>query len=554
MLRVCWLCLLGAYLTASGCSRSPSRSAKQSSPASAVQAPFYSAQSIVPVDAREPGPLAPGMVAVVYGRQLGPESACDGSDANVLLCGTQVIVGGKSAGLLYVSAGQINFRVPRETAPSGTVDVRISHNGSVGPPVSVPVRAAAPGGYSAQIAERMLGALDAIRWNTRYSGGCTAVPPHQAFRGGLHDYAYYCGHNNSGVIVESLYYPIDGDPPRLLLRRTDIRTENEYPELSEEVERILAERLTRVYGVGKIPNNLFEIGASRPRPGLSWHVDDATIFLHRNRTHLAPVGLRDGVTLIAVHREVLAERDAQVEPSANYPRTEPERVAAERATRSALLNLLGQSGANRNVRAGNLVVADSLVVKLGSLLMVGSGEAPNANEVKRRLARYGIRYTGVGHYSGALEYDRSLLQRAWKEFPDTAWGQRAFLMLQRLSCALPGYGCDGPNCFLAVIERGEKFLRDYPDTQLRTRQLQHLALANETWWSLSWAEPGDITAEGAKVTKASGERARLRAIELYEEVIRSAPDTSEARAARRALPRLKLKLPTGERTFFCWSC
>jgi hypothetical protein len=217
--------------------------------------------------------------------------------------------------------------------------------------------------------------------------------------------------------------------------------------------------------------------------------------------------------------------------------------------------LLRESDAgDRNRRAGNLVAADNLVVQLGILLMTPTGEASNAEVIKRQLARHGIRYTGVGHYSGALEYDRSLLLRAWKEFPDTPWGQRAFLMLQRLSCSIPTYGCDGPNCFLKVIADGEKFLREYPDSQFRARQLYHLGLANETWWSLSKAEDGDISAEGAKVTTTSGELARVRAIEFYEEVIRAAPDSSEAKNARRSLPRLKLKLPTGERTFFCFAC
>jgi hypothetical protein len=208
------------------------------------------------------------------------------------------------------------------------------------------------------------------------------------------------------------------------------------------------------------------------------------------------------------------------------------------------------------------VAADNLVMQLGRLLIARSvvngsehlGEAANTDAVRQQLAPYGVRFTGIGHYSGQLEYDRSLLLRAWKEFPETSWGHRALLIVQRLSCAVPGYRCDGPNCFLKVIADGEKFLRDYPGTTYRNEQIYNLGVANETWWALSRAEPGDISAQGAKVTKASGERARQRAIELYEEIIRIAPETREARAAKLALPRLKLKLATGERTFFCFSC
>jgi hypothetical protein len=168
--------------------------------------------------------------------------------------------------------------------------------------------------------------------------------------------------------------------------------------------------------------------------------------------------------------------------------------------------------------------------------------------------RYRKRRTRIGHYSGDLEYDRGFLRRAWKEFPETPWGHRAFLMLQRLSCSIRDFGCQGPNCFRAVIEQGEKFLRQYPETPFRKEQIYHLALAYETWWSLSKAEPGDLSAEEARIGRTSAERARTRAIGLYEELIRMEPRSPEARAGQMVLPRLKLRLGTRERTFFCFSC
>ena len=74
-------------------------------------------------------------------------------------------------------------------------------------------------------------------------------------------------------------------------------------------------------------------------------------------------------------------------------------------------------------------------------------------------------------------------------------------------------------------------------------------------WVKSISGPEDITAQGARVTKASADRARQRAVDLYEELLNIAsPASPEAHAAELALPRLKLKLDTGERTFFCFSC
>jgi hypothetical protein len=187
-------------------------------------------------------------------------------------------------------------------------------------------------------------------------------------------------------------------------------------------------------------------------------------------------------------------------------------------------------------------------------LVVRETVVEGAAKVRAELAPLGIQYGGVGHDSGALDYDHSLLARAWKEYPAMPAGQRAFLMLQRLGCEVKSVGCDGPNCFLTVIQQGVSFLERYPDTSIRKEQTYHLALAHETWWSLSLAEPGDTTAAGAKATREAGERARQRAIEFYEQLVRVAPGTPEAKAAEIALPRLKLKLDSRERTFFCFSC
>jgi hypothetical protein len=245
------------------------------------------------------------------------------------------------------------------------------------------------------------------------------------------------------------------------------------------------------------------------------------------------------------------------------PESEPERLKREGEASDGLLGLLRQSGeGGRNRRAAVLVAADDLAVRLGQLLVrrsIENGsehltEAPGADRVRRQFAAYEVEYSGIGHYSGDLEYDRRLLHRAWEAYPDTAWGQRAFLMLQRLSCSLPEFGCEAPNCFREVIRQGGDLLRRFPETPFRKEQIYHLALAYETWWSLSQAEPGDVTTEGAQVDKESAGRARRRSIDFYEELLRIAPDSPEAQAGQLRLPTLKLGLDTGERTFYCISC
>ncbi len=554
----------------------------------------------------------------LYGSHLGPKTACVGSadpqraetsspfrpnqttlEKQVFparLCDTEVKVGGIAAGLLYVQAGQINFKVPQQIPIQGTTAVQVIYKGRSGPTAIQTLNAGPPTESAEHLAEKIWTALHQVRWEAPYRQResasairCQAVAPRPSLRSGLDGYEFYCATSDSGIIAESFYFPANGTPPASLLRRADFRLASPYPAMSLEVEQLLKMRLTGSYGAGAIPEPMFEIGMGGRERGLFWHDGETTIFLGHNRNYADPAGVREGVLLVAVRPEVLAERNLKRDldkafgsssklsqsvieadltkdlgkafPAAGKrPVSEAERAQAEQDVTGALFNLLRRSQeGDREARAAKLVAADDLAVRLGSLLIVRSvnkgsevlTEAPDAALVRKALADFDLRYTGPGHYSGDLEYNRTLLQRAWKEFPETAWGQRAFLMLQRLSCSF-NTGFPGQEQFKGVISKGEQFLKKYPDTPLRKEQLYHLALAYETWWSLSQAAPGDPTAEGARVDKASAERARMKAIALYEELFRLAPTSPEARAGQIVLPRLKLRFATGQRTFFCF--
>jgi uncharacterized protein (TIGR03437 family) len=64
-------------------------------------------------DAAAYGPrLAPGALATIFGTNLGTQARAKTTPLPTMLGGTTVAVGGISAPLLYVSAGQINFQVP----------------------------------------------------------------------------------------------------------------------------------------------------------------------------------------------------------------------------------------------------------------------------------------------------------------------------------------------------------------------------------------------------------------------------------------------------------
>ena len=54
------------------------------------------------------------------------------------LCGVVVMIGDKTAGLLYVSDKQINFKAPQDSAESGTVELRVVYQGQSSAAVEIP--------------------------------------------------------------------------------------------------------------------------------------------------------------------------------------------------------------------------------------------------------------------------------------------------------------------------------------------------------------------------------------------------------------------------------
>ncbi len=97
---------------------------------------------------RPPAPLAPGLLATIFGSELitpsGPDTAAAAeAPLPTDLAGVSVSVNGVPAALVFVSRGQINFQVPTETA-TGIATIRVS-NGEQEMEVSRRVAATSPG-------------------------------------------------------------------------------------------------------------------------------------------------------------------------------------------------------------------------------------------------------------------------------------------------------------------------------------------------------------------------------------------------------------------------
>jgi hypothetical protein len=113
--------------------------------------PTFRADRVLPSGGDRPVQLVPGMLVSIYGTDLGPREGCIGQadprkreEPNPLrpgqafvetliypkeLCGVQVMVGEMPAGLLYVHASQINFKVPQETPMEGAAPLRVVYQG-----------------------------------------------------------------------------------------------------------------------------------------------------------------------------------------------------------------------------------------------------------------------------------------------------------------------------------------------------------------------------------------------------------------------------------------
>lgn len=457
------------------------------------------------------------------------------------------------------------------------------------------------------LADGMLARLRGVQWGRAYSAdrSSVAVPCSQRIPAQIDLYAtvqwtHHCGGTSGGIIRESFYY-VFGEPARTALLRVDVRPADESPQLTADLLRTVRAKLVTRFGAPDHEPELMEIGFrhlryGEPVAGDHWKNGSLHYFLHVNQSNLSPMGMRHGVQLVVLDERLMQERAKdehilQVEglgavPPAQDPvqpflsrevglrytratslrwKTPAERQQAARQTVQDVMSLLSE--ADRSSAAGKalrLLAADALVSQLTGLLIDsppgGEREAAEAATVRRTLASYRVRLGPMTH-NGGLEYHNDLLWRVWQEFPDTDAGQAAFVQLQRRGWNTdPREGCPkNPDLFREVIEKGEAFLARYPQTSFHKEVLYTLAVANESWWSISHAPADDPIVSAPPyprraINATQSAVAKDRAIRYYRVIVQLAPDSPEAASALRRLPRLELGLDTGQRRFFCSYC
>lgn len=94
------------------------------------------------------GPIAPGEIISLYGTGIGPSPTSyqldSGGKITGNLSGTQVLINGAPAPLLYASGSQVNAQVPYEAGTGGAATVQVIASGIPSAAWGVPLAAAAP--------------------------------------------------------------------------------------------------------------------------------------------------------------------------------------------------------------------------------------------------------------------------------------------------------------------------------------------------------------------------------------------------------------------------
>ena len=419
--------------------------------------------------------------------------------------------------------------------------------------------------FASSPADRLVDAALSAGAESHYKAvaGCTSAPafqnvPHWA----LADRSFICRSESSGVSVERHFYVTRNGT---LGQYVHAWVSSGDAAFAESIRAVLSKR----YGKPRPVRDVGEIGVYG-RPAERWSTDHAQLILH-TQPYRRDVW-HEGVQLIGISHErwqMTLEDETSSHPSNEllkkalpkytelFDGYEPKSFDA---TLAAAREVLSEVRNAKPERAALLLVAgDVLADRLAG--MGADIKTDRADIVRRTLAPFGIRIGEPTHYAG-LEYRWEPLWRAAREYSGTDWGQIAFVRLLHLRWPegeTTGSICPRADVFARVIENGDKWLATHPDSKHRPEVLYLVAQAYETWWSVVRAPKDDIRVHDqfgpvrAKYVKGAP-NALAKAVAYYDELLRLAPESKEARQAERRLPRLRRGFDTGQRAFLCTFC
>ena len=142
------------------------------------------------------------------------------------------------------------------------------------------------------------------------------------------------------------------------------------------------------------------------------------------------------------------------------------------------------------------------------------------------------------------------LRQLWRTYPNTQAGVVTFTHLQRAGWDMSGVCAEGSDQFREVIRRGEEFLNERASEPPDVGVILTLALAYETWWSLSRASEEDVYVIAADYARGADD-ARRAAIRYYERVLASTVGPEVRAYAQEHVALLRLSVDPSQRAYYC---
>ncbi len=153
--------------------------------------------------------------------------------------------------------------------------------------------------------------------------------------------------------------------------------------------------------------------------------------------------------------------------------------------------------------------------------------------------------------AGGWFYQHNLLWLLREKYSRHPWGEIAFVLLLDRGWDTSGMCRNGADQFREVIRQGEAFLSGHPSSPLRAEVVFLVGQAYETWWSLSQVDPKTAEYANPELYRKGAPEAREKAIQYFEEVLKTVPAGKLATLSSKVLPLLRQGSSFEQGRFFC---
>lgn len=411
------------------------------------------------------------------------------------------------------------------------------------------------------------------KWITRHGYQAKVDTFHQIdwFRWAYEQYCFKTRTESSGCTTEYSFFDNGNyENPRAILQQVviiDGRTQRDG-EFRQRVWEIISDSLTRKYGLpGSLPQDEllspFNLGGPSVQMRSRLWQDGAKRIVLTEHFQWNKGVRTDFILLLgrAKALDSLVHRVQQLEPEYD---PSPEICDSIRLTRSPLKLFCHPPDTSKKIALSDLLKCGRLVAEreragdsahmplyrmalyvIGqSYVPSGTGDGPCPPDVDT-LKQYGIIFEW-NQLGANWHISKEPLIDVYTKYPNSRWGQLAFLFLQNGGWCLSGMcnGNNGPE----VVKNGEKFLSRFPESIYAPAVLLTVAKGYETNWNVSTCDSSSAYMYDPKYRV--DEDSRLKAIAEYERILSAYPDSREAEVAGARLPRLKLGVNTGRTEFF----